>query len=349
MKLTVIVTCYNQNRDDLIKKCVDSVIDYRVKDTEFLLIDDCSTDGSYEILKTYEEKYPSLVRVIKNEVNKGAGGARNTGIKEARGEYISYIDGDDFVSEGFFYNLLNILKQAGDVDLVGPKYAKTTYEGNFIKYEAPALCKNENDISSDIKKTMLVKGERSCGRLYKKSIIVDNNLFFPENIAFEDSPVTCYWTNLCDSYAQCDEAIYYYRKTAKSLTTSKLTPKKTDEHYMSQLVLIENGKRLGLYEKYQNELDYRLFRRDFNYKLKECVLSFNDSERDEYYTKVCKLFLENTTDLVNNPYIDKADKKKLNEFLENPIKFGKKQSRAINFKFKFLGNLAKIKHFIIRK
>ena len=349
MKLSVIGTCYNQNRDDLIRKCLNTVIDDRVNDTEYLLVDDCSTDGSYEVLKEYETMYPGLVRALRNDVNKGAGGARNRGIRESQGEYISYIDGDDFVSEGFYYNLLSTLFNTGDVDLVGPKYAKTTYEGDFIKYETSALCKNESKIDFETKKTMLIKGERSCGRLYKKSIIVENNLFFPENIAFEDSPVTCYWTNLCNSYAQCDDAEYFYRKTAKSLTTSKLTPQKAEEHYKSQLVLLENGKRLGIYDAYWEELDYRLFRRDFNYKLKECVLSFSDEERNEYYKKIQKLLLDNTRDLLNNPYIADNEKKQLEKFLTDPVKFGRKQSTTINLKHNTLKKMAKIKHFLLPK
>lgn len=349
MKVSVIVTTYNQNHDNLIEHCLDSVIDERAEDVEYILVDDCSSDGSFEVLKQYEKKFPSCVRAIQNVKNGGEGGSRNFGIKNSSSDYICYIDGDDFVSEGFFYELKKTLDKAGDVDLVGPRYAKTTFEGELLNYATSELMEDTPAISDDTKRKMLLHGERSVGRFYKRSIIEDNDLWFIENVPFADTPSTSYWTNLCNSYAHCEDAVYYYRKTPNSLSTSKLTTKKTDAHYETQKFFINNGKRLGLYEKYQNELDYRLFRRDFNYKLKECVLSFNDSERDEYYTKVCKLFLENTTDLVNNPYIDKADKKKLNEFLENPVKFGKKQSRAINFKFEFLGNLAKIKHFIIRK
>lgn len=348
MKLSVIVTCYNQNHNNLIKNCLDSVIDDRVSDTEFILVDDCSTDGSYEILREYEDKYPYIIRTIKNEVNKGAGGARNTGIREARGEYISYIDGDDFVSDGFYYELLKTLDDSYGVDLVGPKYAKTSFDGVFLMDEKSELSNDNQEISVEIKRKMLIKGERSVGRLYKRSMIVENSLWFPENIAFEDSPVTCYWTNLCNSYAHCENATYYYRKTAKSLTTSRLTPKKTEEHYKSQLILVDNGKRLGLYETFQEELDYRLFRRDFEYKLKECVVSFTEEERNEYYLKIRDLFETNTVDLLSNRYIDPATKRQLKRFMENPEKFGKAQAISINRKVKILSTAAKIKHIIFK-
>ena len=349
MKLSVIVTCYNQNRDNLIRKCLDSVLDLEIQDAEFILVDDCSTDGSYEILKEYEKNFAPLVTVIRHEQNKGAGGARNTGIRAAKGEYISYIDGDDFVSERFYWELLKTLRAAGDVDLVGPDYVKTTYEGDILYKEETQLKPQMSFIDDDTKARMLVKGERSVGRLYRRALIVDNGLWFPENIAFEDSPVTCFWTNLCNSYAYCPDAVYYYRKTAKSLTTSRLTVKKTEEHYKSQQVLIENGRRLGVYEKFSKELDYRLYRRDFLYKLKECVLDFSDEERDAYYKKVCALFKDNTTDLLNNPYIEEKDRRDLREFLEDPCAFGKKQASKIKRKTEFLKTCAKIKHTILRK
>ena len=102
MKVSVIVTTYNQNHDNLIEHCLDSVIDERAEDVEYILVDDCSSDGSFEVLKQYEKKFPSCVRAIQNVKNGGEGGSRNFGIKNSSSDYICYIDGDDFVSEGFF-------------------------------------------------------------------------------------------------------------------------------------------------------------------------------------------------------------------------------------------------------
>lgn len=92
IKVSVIVTIYNAEK--YLKECMDSIVNQTLKDIEIICVDDGSTDGSSEILKRYEEKYDN-VKVIFQE-NAGAGRARNNGMSVARGEYLSFLDSDDF-------------------------------------------------------------------------------------------------------------------------------------------------------------------------------------------------------------------------------------------------------------
>ena len=83
MKLSIIVPVYNMEADDKLKFCLDSLISQNLDDYEIIAVDDASTDSSFEIMKSYEQKHPELVRAIHSDVNKHQGGAKNIGIRQA--------------------------------------------------------------------------------------------------------------------------------------------------------------------------------------------------------------------------------------------------------------------------
>ena len=101
-KLSVIIPVYNV--ENYLRECLDSIINQTVKDIEIICVDDGSTDSSPDILKEYQNK-DSRIRIITKE-NGGQASARNLGIKEAQGEYIVFIDSDDFIESEMLENLL---------------------------------------------------------------------------------------------------------------------------------------------------------------------------------------------------------------------------------------------------
>lgn len=108
IKISVIIPVYNV--EEYLKECLDSVINQTLKEIEIICIDDCSTDSSYSILEEYAKKDSRIV-LIKNKENMGVGYNRNIGIKEAKGEYIGFIDSDDYISEDYYENLYNTAKK----------------------------------------------------------------------------------------------------------------------------------------------------------------------------------------------------------------------------------------------
>lgn len=96
MKLSVIVTIYN--REESLRHCLDSLLNQKFQDYEIILVDDGSTDGSREIVKEYEEKAPDRVCALYQE-NHGVASARNAGLAAARGEYVTYVDSDDYLAD----------------------------------------------------------------------------------------------------------------------------------------------------------------------------------------------------------------------------------------------------------
>lgn len=111
MKISVIVPCYNCA--EYVSNCINSILNQTIgfENIELLLIDDASTDNTSDILKKYEERYPDNIGVILCEKNGRQGTARNIGLQYASGEYVSFVDSDDWIRSDMYERLLFIMRR----------------------------------------------------------------------------------------------------------------------------------------------------------------------------------------------------------------------------------------------
>lgn len=115
--ISVIIPVYNTA--EYLDECILSVVNQKYTDLEILLIDDCSTDGSAQLLDNWAERDPRIT-VIHNPVNSGVSASRNIGLQEAKGDFIAFVDSDDWLESNFYFELLNQIEQTGaDVVLGG--------------------------------------------------------------------------------------------------------------------------------------------------------------------------------------------------------------------------------------
>ena len=108
IKISVIVPVYNV--ENYLIQCLDSIINQTLKDIEIICVDDCSPDNSIEILEEYKNK-DNRISIIRHSNNQGLGPARNTGLKHANGEYISFVDSDDYIDKNFLFYLYSTAKK----------------------------------------------------------------------------------------------------------------------------------------------------------------------------------------------------------------------------------------------
>ena len=99
LDLSVIVPVYNMANDGILEYCINSLVNQTLESMEIIAVDDKSTDDSLKILREFEKKYPGRVKVIASPENRRQGGARNLGLKEAKGRYIGFMDAADWGAE----------------------------------------------------------------------------------------------------------------------------------------------------------------------------------------------------------------------------------------------------------
>ena len=142
MKLSVIVPVYNMAADDKLKWCMDSLVGQTISDYEIIAVDDCSTDDSLQILRSYEREYPQKVVVIASKENRKQGGAKNLGLAAAKGDWIGFIDADDWITPDFYEKLL-LLKHKR-VELSRPKSFIFRILGRFSPCNTKVLLRRRN-------------------------------------------------------------------------------------------------------------------------------------------------------------------------------------------------------------
>lgn len=171
--VSVIVPVYNAER--FIKRCVESILGQKFTEFELLLVDDGSKDQSGRICDEYAIQ-DSRVKVI-HQCNKGAGAARNAGIRNAKGEYLAFCDSDDFVSDRWLSRMYNLaskdalplgaycskIEQLGQPKQLGIESEKRVFVSNYYMY-------NKVGIAGFL-----------CNALYRKDIILQNNLWIREH------------------------------------------------------------------------------------------------------------------------------------------------------------------------
>ena len=111
LDLSVIVPVYNMASDGKLTYCLDSLVKQTMESMEIIAVDDASTDDSLKILREYEKNYPGRVVVIASPENRRQGGARNLGLKAAKGQYIGFMDSDDWAKEDLFERMVALARR----------------------------------------------------------------------------------------------------------------------------------------------------------------------------------------------------------------------------------------------
>ena len=211
-KISVIIPIYNV--DKYLEQCLNSVLNQTLQDYEILCINDGSTDNSSKILEKYINKDNRIKNF--NTENKGAGAARNIGLKNAQGEYIAFLDGDDFYNTNYLEKMYNISKQndcditicvANRYDTNTKTYSKINYslKENFLPNKAIFSYKDIPD------KIFNIAQNWNWNKLFKHEFVKNNNLHFQEIYRTNDLFFTCTALVLAKKITTIKEALVNYR------------------------------------------------------------------------------------------------------------------------------------------
>lgn len=213
-KISVIVPIYNAEK--YIARCIDSILMQADKTTELILINDGSTDKTEDIVKTYIEKNEEIIKYIKKE-NTGVADTRNIGIEQATGDYIIFVDCDDYIDKNLFKNLEKYIKQ--DIDIIKYKaIIETEQEDQIGELEGPTF---ETTTGEEAFSKLYFTDEMLDALwvyAYKRELFVKNNFKFTKNTYHEDFGLIPLLIVKAKSFVSTDIQGYYYIQSRNSIT-----------------------------------------------------------------------------------------------------------------------------------
>lgn len=241
-KVSVIVPVYNVY--DYLGKCLDSLVNQTLKELEIIIVNDGSPDNSDELIKKYSKKYKNIKYFIKE--NGGLSDARNFGIEKATGEYIAFLDGDDYVEYDMYEKMYDKAKENDfdmvvcDLNYVYPQKIVRAYSN--ISYD-----------TSDIKKTMLNIYPAAWNKIFKKDLF-KNNIRFKKGVWFEDVEFIYRMLPYIKNIGVIDEAFCQYVQRSGSITNT--INRKLYDYIDNFNGIIDFYKDNNLFLEYRNELEY---------------------------------------------------------------------------------------------
>lgn len=292
MKVSIIVPVYNVEK--YIAKCLDSLVNQTLDDIEVIVVNDGSPDNSQKIIDEYVENYPKIVKSFVKK-NGGQGSARNLGIKKSSGDYLAFVDSDDYVDLNM-YKLLyeKAIDSDSDIVMCG-RYDENEETHELISFDV--VMKDDNPKINAYYDQM-----SPCTKLFKRSLIVDNDILFPDGIWYEDVVFCLKAISMTDKIGYLNKRLYYYLTRNGSIMNNDNSKKNLDV-----LKALDLAKEYMLKNNvYDDELfsylvfDYVLLttiNRVLNHKNKEknavikelrnyCHKNISDFRKQEFYKKI---------------------------------------------------------------
>ena len=248
---SIIIPAYNSQ--EFLNKAVESVINQTYNCWELLLIDDCSSDNTRLICENYEKQYKNKIKFYRHSVNKGASGARNTGIENSTGKYIVFLDSDDYLKKTALSQLYNSIENNSEPDMIVfgmivngymglPKSCNMNsvqgieYIRSIILPEQLNLTSKKNDIYPFV-----------WNKAFRSSLIKNHNICFNEaHRVWEDKEFVLWFLKNSQTILITDMALYYYE-------TVETDNERLSEVCNDELLLSQTERCRNLFERFDDE------------------------------------------------------------------------------------------------
>ncbi len=254
MLLSIIVPVYNMASDEKLNYCIDSLLNQTEKDLEIIAVDDCSKDASYQILQDYEKRYPGKVIALHSEVNLHQGGAKNIGLRKASGEWIGFMDADDWAAPDMYEKLLKKAEETG-ADMVGCDYHLTDEHsmkiGQIVKNNKP---EQSGILNEEKYRSLILDSGSLVVKIYKRDIIFGIDSRFPEGIFYEDNALSNTWMLRSKHFEYVEEPLYYYYQHDTS-TVHTIDVKRLEDRMQAGRIMVEEAKKYHYLDTYHNEIE----------------------------------------------------------------------------------------------
>lgn len=236
IKVSVIIPVYNT--EDYLKECIESLVNQTLREIEILIVNDGSTDSSFEIMKEFKNKYPNIIKIF-DKVNGGQASARNYALPFAQGEYLGFVDSDDWVDSTMYEEMYEKAEKE-DADIVICDMVD--------HFPDRTVCYPSSRFENKFKVT-----PSACNKLFKRSLVKED--VFPVGLWYEDFEFTTMQLMKTDCISVIHKGLYHCHCREVSTMYNNNSEKNQDilvvlEH------LVEYVEKNGWYEKYKNVLEY---------------------------------------------------------------------------------------------
>lgn len=296
-KVSIIVPVWGVEK--YIDKCLDSLVNQTLKDIEIIVVNDESPDNSQKIIDKYVKKYPKKVISIKQK-NGGQGSARNNGLKHAKGEYIGYVDSDDYVNLDMFEQMYNKAKDE-NLDIV-ISYYKNIYEKNNTEGALGLFLKADNN-----KTNAFFNDVGVCNKIYKRELL--NGIDFKSKVWYEDLAFTCKVIMRAKNIGFIDKSFYNYVIREGSTMNNNNIQRNLEiiDAFEDILSYMENNKK---YEKYYPEIEYLSIYHIFIAAIVRVINADCDKDKKEIINELRNYVINKFPKYYENKYLKLLDRNK---------------------------------------
>ena len=262
IKVSVIVPVYNVEK--YLKKCLDSLVNQTLKDIEIIVVNDGSPDNSQKIIDEYSDKYSNIKAYIKK--NGGLSDARNYGIKKAKGEYLAFVDSDDYIDKDMLKKMYDSAKKN--------KYDIVVCDTVNVYKDHNVLIRSNLHYSNNDTENYLIAHPMACSRLYNAKLFT--NIEFKKGIYYEDLELTPKLINLTTNIGFVEEGLYYYLQREGSIMKQV-----TFNEKLLDIFTVLDSNRKALSKKYPDEIEYMYI----THLLRTATLRFLEYSDSKKYIK----------------------------------------------------------------
>ena len=294
--ISIIVPVYNV--EQYLEKCVDSIVNQTYKNLEIILVDDGATDSSGKLCDKLA-KIDNRIKVYHKE-NGGLSDARNYGVERATGDYIGFVDSDDYIDAEMYEKLYEAIKKENvDVAECNLKIIYPDREELFTEQNYYNVCTKQEYLEEYLKIEKIFGS--ACVRLIKSDI--SKKLKFPVGKLYEDTYYAYDLINVADSYVIMDAPYYNYLMRENSITNAKFNPR------IFNLIEIVEEFHNTVYENYPGLEEAADCRRMYAYfSVLNSILLEENYRDNEYYSEILSYFKRNYISLLKNKYINRNRK-----------------------------------------
>lgn len=330
MKLSVIIPLYNAEK--YVEKCLDSVLSQRGVDyMEIIVVDDHGQDGSVEVVKRVASTHRrgNCIKLVATEKNSGAWAARNLGISVAGGEWIAFVDADDWCEPLMYADLIF------EADNADADWAYCLAQKEFKRDKTKVLRQTEiesGEMTEEKRRVMLTRGVAYFWTaIYRKSFLSSYSIEFPRGKFSEDSYFWWLVVMCSKRVAVVDKVGYHYRIQADSVSKRPDETKAEQKQNMYGR-LLSDLKNRGLYDDYREELDYLYVKKAFLIPMMIRAINYKNFNRDEVVKFLVRMRYDHRVEIDDNLYL--KNNKKVGLLYICFLAYPKTMSRLLRLRYR---------------